>query len=229
MTLLSKLCKASCLTIFLIFSLCSVGYAENSDAMVNEVIGNKNKEIKDTEQQSKEDEKKQAKQDEQSSLTSTESTSSTFSFMDFIRMIAAFIFVLALLYFLLKFINKKTRAYQKGSYIKNLGGTNLGNNKSIQLVKIGNSVYIVGVGDDVQLLGEIENEDEIASLMESFNGQTETTSVTAKFSKTLNKYGEKQSDNSTFMTHFKKQLEEMSNSRKKLSDEVQKKVKSDNE
>ena len=61
------------------------------------------------------------------------------SFWDFLRMIFAMIFVVALLYFVLRFIGKKTKSYQKANFIENLGGTGLGGNRSVQLVKVGRS------------------------------------------------------------------------------------------
>ena len=67
------------------------------------------------------------------------------------------------------FISKKTKSYQKANFIENLGGTNLGSNRSIQLVKVGNRVLIVGVGEDIQLLTEIEDEAERKQLLVEYN------------------------------------------------------------
>ena len=95
------------------------------------------------------------------------------SIWDFLRMIFVMIFVVALLYFVLRFIGKKTKSYQKANFIENLGGTNLGGNRSVQLVKVGERVLIVGVGEDIQLLTEIEDEAERKQLLEEYNQKIE--------------------------------------------------------
>ena len=48
--------------------------------------------------------------------------------------------------------------------MKNMGGISLGQHKSIQLVVIGESYYLIGVGDDIRLLKEITDPDEIDKL-----------------------------------------------------------------
>jgi len=91
------------------------------------------------------------------------------SLWDYVKMLFALLFVLALLLFVLKFINKKSHNYNQNSLVRNIGGVNLGAQKSVQLVQIGNSIFIVGVGENVQLLKEIENPDEIEQIVNNFN------------------------------------------------------------
>ena len=66
-------------------------------------------------------------------------------------MIGALIFVIAILYFLLKFVNKKNQSYQQNRIVQHLGGTSLGANRSVQIVKAGKQILILGVGEDVKL------------------------------------------------------------------------------
>ena len=72
-------------------------------------------------------------------------------------MIFATVFVVGLLYFVLKFVNKNGRLFKSTQLIENLGGTALGANRSVQLIKVGNRLLIVGVGENIQLLKEIED------------------------------------------------------------------------
>ncbi|UUZ97288.1 flagellar biosynthetic protein FliO [Paenibacillus sp. P25] len=65
----------------------------------------------------------------------------------------------------MKFIAKKNRMLP-GRSIRSLGGVALGPNKSIQVVEIGKSLYVVGVGQEVQLLEKIDNEADVAYLTE---------------------------------------------------------------
>ena len=151
-------------------------------------------------------------------------------FFDFFRMIAGFIFVIALLYIVLRFINKKSKAYQKGSAIKNLGGTGLGSNKSIQLVKIGGRIFIVGVGGNVQLLAEITDEDDIQAILDNDQADAELMLKPADIFSRLyqnRKVAKESGQPLSFQEQLKKQLSEMKNNRERLRREVEKKVKPD--
>lgn len=87
---------------------------------------------------------------------------------DYIRAFFALIFVVGLLYALLKFMNRKNRLYDKNRLMKNLGGISLGQQKSIQLIIVGDTYYLVGVGEDIRLLKEITDENEIAALLDYY-------------------------------------------------------------
>jgi flagellar protein FliO/FliZ len=91
------------------------------------------------------------------------------SVSDFVKMFFAFLFVFALLYILLKFLNKRNRLFQANRVIQNLGGTSLGGNRSVQIIKIGERVLVVGVGESVQLLTEVLDEQERERLLQSLN------------------------------------------------------------
>ena len=53
-----------------------------------------------------------------------------------------------------------------------MGGTPLGNNKSLQLVKVGEKVYLIGVGDQVTLIKEFSESDEINSIETDLENQS---------------------------------------------------------
>ncbi|GEK57406.1 hypothetical protein CHL76_03585 [Marinococcus halophilus] len=80
--------------------------------------------------------------------------------LNFIKMIGALAVVLGLLFWLLKFINKKTSRYQSTRSLQSIGGIGLGQNKSIQVVKVGDKMLVIGVGDTISLLQEIEDKEE---------------------------------------------------------------------
>ena len=58
--------------------------------------------------------------------------------------------------------------------IRLLGGLTLGQNKSLQLVEIGNSLYLVGIGDNIQLIDKIDHPEQVAQILESFTGTEQT-------------------------------------------------------
>ena len=96
---------------------------------------------------------------------STESASVSIGFWDYIKVLIALVFVLGLLLFILKYLNKRNLNYQQNAVVKNIGGLSIGQQKSVQLLLIGKSVYVVGVGDNIQLLKEIDSEEEIEQLL----------------------------------------------------------------
>lgn len=81
------------------------------------------------------------------------------------KFIGSFILIIALLYFVLKYLSKKTKMYQAGGPIHALGGHSLGNNRSLQMVMIGETLYIVGVGEDVNLIRTIPPGEEQTKLL----------------------------------------------------------------
>ena len=99
---------------------------------------------------------------------------STSSFPLFIKFIGTFILVVALLIFLLKFLSKRSRIIQANGPILPLGGHVLGNNRSMQVVLIGQTIYIIGVGETVTLVRTIsQGEEEYQNLLESYENQTD--------------------------------------------------------
>jgi len=150
------------------------------------------------------------------------------SFSDFFRMIFAMLFVVALLYIVLRFISKKSKTYQQANFIENLGGTNLGNNRSVQIVKVGERVLLVGVGENIQLLTEIEDEEERRQLLEAYNQKYEQMMQPTDFVMKLKKKWTKSAvSGESFSSELKNQLEEMRQSRKQLMDKLDQKGRDD--
>ncbi|RYM07172.1 flagellar biosynthetic protein FliO [Sporolactobacillus sp. THM7-7] len=85
-------------------------------------------------------------------------------YLTFFKLIFALLLVLALIYLLYRFVRKRTKTFQEGRTIENLGGVSVGANRSVQLIRIGNEVLAVGVGDTVQLLKVISDPETIQAL-----------------------------------------------------------------
>ncbi|PJN87152.1 flagellar biosynthetic protein FliO [Bacillus sp. mrc49] len=148
---------------------------------------------------------------------------------EFLRMIFATIFVVGLLYILLKFINKKNKSYQKANSVENIGGTSLGANRSVQLVKVGGRILVIGVGENIQLLKEIDDPSECEQLLQDHNDKIDQMlQPGAMAMKLKNKWLKKnESKSAGFSTEFKNQLDQMSASRKKLLNELDRKGRDD--
>lgn len=74
--------------------------------------------------------------------------------------------IILLFFVLIKYIAKKNKGAMFGNSIRSLGGVPLGQNKSIQIVEVGHSLLIVGVGENIQLLDKINDADEVAYISE---------------------------------------------------------------
>ncbi|KZR57388.1 flagellar biosynthetic protein FliO [Pseudobacillus badius] len=144
----------------------SVAQAEPFDNNVKDCLQSPEKCGQQKEQPKKE---KQGSQNQQLEAEKTVGV----TIWDFVKMIGALIFVLALIYFLLRFVNQKSRSYQQSKLIQHLGGTPLGGNRSIQMVKVGDRILIVGVGENIELLKEINDETELARFVDHYNNQAE--------------------------------------------------------
>ena len=93
-----------------------------------------------------------------SSSSSSESQSAPLIW-SIVRLVFVLILILALIYGLLKFFNSKNKLMNRNRTMENLGGMNLAPNRSIQAVRIGSQVFILGVGDSVEIITEITNEE----------------------------------------------------------------------
>lgn len=83
-------------------------------------------------------------------------------------MIGALLFVILLIYGFVKLMNRRNRLLKPFQYVENIGGTSVGQNRSVQLIKVGNSVLVVGVGETIQLLKEIEDEKEREAILSQY-------------------------------------------------------------
>jgi flagellar protein FliO/FliZ len=89
------------------------------------------------------------------------------SYSMIVNVVLALVFIIGLFYLIVKLLAKKNKMFQTGRAVKTLGGASIGQNKSVQVVEIGRSLYVVGVGEDVTLLSKIEDADEIAAIHDS--------------------------------------------------------------
>lgn len=138
---------------------------------------------------------------------------------DYIRALFALVFVVGLLFGLLKFMNSRNRAYDKNRLMKNMGGISLGQHKSIQLVVIGDTHYLIGVGDDVRLLKEITDPEELEKLR-SFYKESQVESTKGLLEQLLMKFTKKDKanpyqseENTDFSQLLNSRLDEMKEER----------------
>lgn len=136
------------------------------------------------------------------------------------QLVAALGLVIGIMYVLLKFLHKRTRQFQPHQTMQNLGGVQLGQNKSVQVVKVGEQLLVVGVGDSIQLLKEIEDEEEKNKFFEpenrSFLTEEKKRTLTNIWPSAASKLMKQKETKTTspFQEVFERQLEDMKETRK---------------
>lgn len=132
--------------------------------------------------------------------------------------------ILFLIYFLLKLLNKKNRLFQQSKTLENLGGISLGQNKSIQVIRVGEKMYLIGVGDNVELLQEVSDEVTKKALLDNDNQQQKIsqTNLFSLFMMKRNKRAHtKNQDKGDFSRLFQKELNQMKENRKTIRDQYE--------
>lgn len=111
-----------------------------------------------------------------------------------VRLIIGLALVLGLVYVVLKFLGKRNGFNQQPGFLRNVGGVSVGANKSVQIIRVGNKYYLIGVGDNVELLEEIDDPETIEQLVDqSIEKDTDALSF---FSREKNNKGNKTSGKS---------------------------------
>ncbi|MFD1037975.1 flagellar biosynthetic protein FliO [Virgibacillus byunsanensis] len=133
-----------------------------------------------------------------------------------IKLVLALLLVLGLIYGLLKFLNKRNKLFSKVKALENLGGISVGPSKSVQIIRIGSSYYVIGVGDNIEMLQEITDEEMIKDL----NDDEEPTKfdpnrlITSLFPKKENTDEESSKDH--FKNLFTTELDKLKKNRTKI-------------
>ncbi len=160
--------------------------------------------------------------------TNQAAVDSQFTVFDFFNLIFALFLVFMLLYVTLRFIKKRNQTYDPTKTMINLGGTSLGNNRSVQLVKVGERILVLGVGESIQLLKEIESEDEIKQIINQQQNDVQHLLQSGDiFTKVIqqlkSRKNEQRESDSSFKSILSSQLSELASGRKKLLEELKEK------
>jgi flagellar protein FliO/FliZ len=107
--------------------------------------------------------------------------------------------------------------------MKNLGGTNLGGNRSVQMIKVGNSILVVGIGENVELLKEINDEQEVNMIIEQFHNRMDQMvkpqDMISKLTALLKTKKGIAEENQSFKKELENQLNDIAEKRRKAYEE----------
>lgn len=88
-----------------------------------------------------------------------------------VKVIFYLFIILIMIYGFIKFLAIRQNKLERHQLFKRIGGIPLGNNKSLQLVKIGQSYFLIGVGEQINLIKEITDPTDIALFEEEMEKQ----------------------------------------------------------
>lgn len=128
--------------------------------------------------------------------------------LNIIKLAIVLSLVIGLMYLVIKFLQSRNKLFQKVKSMENLGGLSLGQNKSIQIVKIGSRLYLVGVGDNVELLKEITDKQLIDEILAEESKENRATTAKTIFPLKQN--------TAQFRRLFQKELDQLKENRKKI-------------
>ncbi|WP_194841271.1 flagellar biosynthetic protein FliO [Salinibacillus xinjiangensis] len=168
----------------------------------------------------KKEEKKTSPTSEQEAENNWESEDQSL-LLDIIKMVFMLAIVLALIYFLLKFLQKRNKMFQQTRSLENIGGISLGSNKSVQLLRIGKRVFVVGVGEDISLLTEIDDEDTLNEVIKTDNDTAQTNHPLQAIMKQVDNLKERKGEGKqkqSFKQLFSEELKTLKRERKELVD-----------
>jgi flagellar protein FliO/FliZ len=157
---------------------------------------------------------------EETPLVSEEEQSESGSVVfSLIQMVFALFLILILIYLLLKFLNKRNKLFNQVKALENLGGITVGPSKSIQVVRVGGKLYLIGVGENVQLLEEIVDEQMKEEILKSYQEQSEfkAENLLSLFQRKPNQVVDKENTkDQNFKSLFSNELEKLKQNRKQI-------------
>lgn len=138
-------------------------------------------------------------------------------FFEIIKIFFALLLVLALIYITLYFLKRRNKLGNRIKSLENIGVVSVGQNKSVQLVRVANRLYVIGVGDDVTLLQEIEDEALIKDILKEKEEQSVDFSTGVPFASFLQKKKNGKEDKTKeFKNLFNEELNSLQTNRKNI-------------
>ncbi|QST01595.1 flagellar biosynthetic protein FliO [Pontibacillus sp. ALD_SL1] len=179
------------------------------------------------------DSSKEKGEEEEQNTSSSPASSESSIILDLIKIILALAFIIFLIYMLLKFMNKRNKSIHPSRALENMGGVPLGQQKSLQIVRIGQQFYAIGVGENVELVTEITDESTIKELTK--NNEADSESFSPSMLKQLLPQKKKEANhngsyqNQSFQKLFQSELSSLKERRQQLIEAEKKKKEDSNE
>jgi flagellar protein FliO/FliZ len=152
------------------------------------------------------------------------------SFYVVLKVLFFLLLIIGLFFILIRLLALRNRSAAFGRPIRSIGGVPLGQNKSLQIVSVGKALYIVGVGDNVQLLDKIDDERTVAELTELLSSDGGSVPELLNAGRWLQRLRERRSPveeeelpSSSFGQLFQEKLQQISATKKRTQELLEQK------
>jgi flagellar protein FliO/FliZ len=152
---------------------------------------------------------------------SAEATKPDNAFLLLLKLVFYTLIVVVLIYALVKFLAVRQRKMQHNQVFQSLGGTPLGTNKSLQLVKVGGKIYLLGVADQISLIKEITDSEETAIIEKDLKEQDSIMSKNfLELFKSKEKQGDQRGSTTSFQDLFNRSLQQQKQHLEKMEHQL---------
>lgn len=144
-----------------------------------------------------------------------------------VTVIVVLVLIVALIIILARFLGKRNRYLSQSRSIRILGAVGLGPNKSLQVIEIGDHVYLIGVGEDVSFIDKISDPDEVAVLEQAFESEgTELSGLASSISGLISRFKkeppqEEELEGTAFHEVFQSQLRKLPDRKRQMEELLQ--------
>lgn len=102
----------------------------------------------------------------------TEPLGSNNTLLNLLNVIIVLAVIVVLIVLLIRFLGRRNQSLMSGRSIRTLGAMGLGPNKSVQIIELGSSLYMIGVGENISILDKVTDPDEVALIINAFEDQS---------------------------------------------------------
>lgn len=143
-----------------------------------------------------------------------------------ITVIVVLAIIIVLIILLVRFMAKKNRTSSYNRAIQTMGAVGLGQNKSLQVVQIGGSLYLVGVGESITLLDKISDPVEVAALQQALEEESPefpaltsvVTGLVSRFKKKEEMIHDEELEGTSFHEVFQTQVQKIPNRKQQIQE-----------
>ncbi|WP_339320203.1 flagellar biosynthetic protein FliO [Paenibacillus sp. FSL R10-2734] len=101
----------------------------------------------------------------------TEPLGSNNTLLNLLNVIIVLAVIIVLIVLLIRFLGRRNQTFMSGRSIRTLGAVGLGPNKSMQVIELGSSLYLIGIGENISILDKVTDPDEVALIIAAFEDQ----------------------------------------------------------
>ena len=143
--------------------------------------------------------------------------------LSLVKVIVVLIVIIGLIFIIVKFLAQKNQAWFGRKSVRVLSGVQLAPNKSLQIVEIGNTIYVLGVGEDVNLIDKIHDPEQIVFMKEELTVSHSEKQTWHRFFQGLSRREQQEGDDSsmrhgTFQEIFQQRMSRVAEQHRKMDD-----------